>query len=247
MNRLPFFPTSVIRPLATCLFCLIGAASSTPAGEFALRDQELPTRLTVGYAVRLVDMNGDKRLDIAIVVRGTFLNQPNAIFANGNIQPWSRSIGECGFDDLAQAVNIDSDVGILPPIDRATIIEGFKRDLPFRRGLAGQRPSQQVIEQSQQAIGTASLQSPPRNFGSSHIARVAVCQPVRTRSFVISIHNLQFATIAFACNRKRQRRNTARVAGAAHRIRSQRSQTAGINSNATEIKPFYFSILKIVT
>ena len=42
-------------------------AQPTVAAEFQFRDQELPTRLTVGYAVRLIDMNDDKRLDIAIV------------------------------------------------------------------------------------------------------------------------------------------------------------------------------------
>lgn len=49
------------------------------AGEITLRDQELPTRLTVGYAVRLLDMNGDKRLDIAIVDsdRILWLENPN--------------------------------------------------------------------------------------------------------------------------------------------------------------------------
>ena len=43
------------------------AASAVGAAEFQFKDQELPTRLTVGYAVRLIDMNGDRRLDIAIV------------------------------------------------------------------------------------------------------------------------------------------------------------------------------------
>src|SRR5207249_6800452 len=48
-------------------------------GEIQFRDQELPTRLTVGYAVRLIDMNGDKRLDIAIVdsYRILWLENPN--------------------------------------------------------------------------------------------------------------------------------------------------------------------------
>lgn len=43
------------------------ACSLTSAGELDLREQELATKLTVGYAVRLVDMNDDKRLDIVIV------------------------------------------------------------------------------------------------------------------------------------------------------------------------------------
>jgi hypothetical protein len=49
---------------------LLLATSSPLAGmaaDLQFRDQELPTRLTVGYAVRLLDMNDDKRLDIAIV------------------------------------------------------------------------------------------------------------------------------------------------------------------------------------
>ena len=49
---------------AFTVLCVVAAAS---AAEFQFRDQELPTRLTVGYAVRLLDMNGDQRLDIAIV------------------------------------------------------------------------------------------------------------------------------------------------------------------------------------
>src|SRR5207248_9179186 len=49
------------------------------AADFSFRDQELPTKLTVGYAVRLLDMNGDKRLDIAIVDsdRILWLENPN--------------------------------------------------------------------------------------------------------------------------------------------------------------------------
>jgi hypothetical protein len=46
--------------------CLV-ACSAASSAEFQFKDQELPTRLTVGYAVRLIDMNGDGRLDIAIV------------------------------------------------------------------------------------------------------------------------------------------------------------------------------------
>ncbi|MCU0879583.1 MAG: VCBS repeat-containing protein [Pirellulaceae bacterium] len=47
--------------------------------ELAFRDVELPTRLTVGYAVRLLDMNGDGRLDIAVVDsdRILWLENPN--------------------------------------------------------------------------------------------------------------------------------------------------------------------------
>lgn len=51
------------------LFPLICLSLLTAAGgaELVFKDQELPTKLTVGYAVRLIDMNGDRRLDIAIV------------------------------------------------------------------------------------------------------------------------------------------------------------------------------------
>ena len=55
------------------------ACAAAPAAEFQFRDQELPTKLTVGYAVRLIDMNGDKRLDICIVDsdRILWLENPN--------------------------------------------------------------------------------------------------------------------------------------------------------------------------
>jgi hypothetical protein len=65
----------MLRNLVVILF----SASSVVAGEFEFRDQELKTRLTVGYAVRLIDMNGDKRLDICIVdsERLLWLENPN--------------------------------------------------------------------------------------------------------------------------------------------------------------------------
>ncbi|MGE0760394.1 MAG: FG-GAP repeat domain-containing protein [Pirellulaceae bacterium] len=62
---------------------LVGAVlwigGSCLAQELALRDQELGTRLEVGYAVRLIDMNADQRLDIAIVdsKRFLWLENPN--------------------------------------------------------------------------------------------------------------------------------------------------------------------------
>ena len=40
-------------------------ASTAWAGEW--QTVELPVKLTVGYAVRAIDMNGDAKLDIAIV------------------------------------------------------------------------------------------------------------------------------------------------------------------------------------
>jgi len=47
--------------------------------ELKFQEQELPTRLTVGYAVRLLDMNDDKRPDIVIVdsKRIIWLENPN--------------------------------------------------------------------------------------------------------------------------------------------------------------------------
>ncbi len=49
------------------------------ASEFDFRSQELPTRLKVGYAVRLIDMNNDERQDIVIVdsKRILWLENPN--------------------------------------------------------------------------------------------------------------------------------------------------------------------------
>jgi hypothetical protein len=58
---------------------LLLVSNLATAAELDFRDQELPTKLTVGYAVRLVDMNDDKRLDIAIVdsERVLWLENPN--------------------------------------------------------------------------------------------------------------------------------------------------------------------------
>jgi hypothetical protein len=63
--------------LAISLFLPFVAAPAD--AEVPFRDQELPTRLTVGYAVRLLDMNADQRLDIAIVDsdRILWLENPN--------------------------------------------------------------------------------------------------------------------------------------------------------------------------
>jgi hypothetical protein len=49
------------------------------AAEFPFREQELPTKLGVGYAVRLIDMNEDQRLDICVVDtdRILWLENPN--------------------------------------------------------------------------------------------------------------------------------------------------------------------------
>ncbi|MGZ9126083.1 MAG: FG-GAP repeat domain-containing protein, partial [Candidatus Binatia bacterium] len=65
--------------LALALAIVVLAALVVNAADIELRDQELPTKLTVGYAVRLLDMNADKRLDIAIVdsERILWLENPN--------------------------------------------------------------------------------------------------------------------------------------------------------------------------
>jgi len=65
--------------LALATACLLSLALPLAAAEFQFRDQELPTKLGVGYAVRLLDMNGDKRLDICIVdsERILWLENPN--------------------------------------------------------------------------------------------------------------------------------------------------------------------------
>lgn len=58
---------------------IIAIASSISASEIDFRESELPTKLTVGYAVRLIDMNDDERLDIVIVdsKRLLWLENPN--------------------------------------------------------------------------------------------------------------------------------------------------------------------------
>ena len=61
------------------LFACLISLSTMRAAELDFRGQELPTRLTVGYAVRLLDMNEDKRLDLVIVdsKRFLWLENPN--------------------------------------------------------------------------------------------------------------------------------------------------------------------------
>jgi hypothetical protein len=53
--------------LLTLVVFLAPLAGLGQAAEIAFKDQELPTKLGVGYAVRLVDMNDDGRLDICVV------------------------------------------------------------------------------------------------------------------------------------------------------------------------------------
>src|SRR6185369_9594228 len=57
----------------------LSVAGFLSAGEFQFRDQELPTKLAIGYAVRLLDMNADQRPDICIVdkERILWLENPN--------------------------------------------------------------------------------------------------------------------------------------------------------------------------
>lgn len=68
-----------MKSLSHSMLALMFFASPLIAGELEFKDIELPTKLTVGYAVRLVDMNDDKRLDIAIVdsERILWLENPN--------------------------------------------------------------------------------------------------------------------------------------------------------------------------
>lgn len=75
MIRLLFPAAHLLVPL----FLMALSGSEGRSGEIQLRDQELPTRLSVGYAVRLLDMNTDGRLDIVIVdsERILWLENPN--------------------------------------------------------------------------------------------------------------------------------------------------------------------------
>lgn len=53
---------------------LLSTAISGPANaEVPFESETLPVELTVGYAVRAVDLSGDGRLDIAIVDSDRFL------------------------------------------------------------------------------------------------------------------------------------------------------------------------------
>lgn len=62
-------------------FCLgsVALIQAVYGGELQLAELELPTKLQVGYAVRLIDMNDDQRLDIVIVdsKRLVWLENPN--------------------------------------------------------------------------------------------------------------------------------------------------------------------------
>lgn len=59
-----------MRALPTALLCMAPVLSCTLSPHSLAQrweDQVLPIELTVGYAVRAIDMNGDRKLDIAIV------------------------------------------------------------------------------------------------------------------------------------------------------------------------------------
>lgn len=78
----PDFGVAHVKRYLLALFvCLsLGVASvNLSAGELALRDQELKTRLKIGYAVRIDDMNKDGRPDICIVDKDRiiWLENPN--------------------------------------------------------------------------------------------------------------------------------------------------------------------------
>jgi hypothetical protein len=59
--------------LLSGLLSLSGAAAPACAAELRFRAEELPARLTVGYAVCLLDLSGDGKEDIAIVDSKRFL------------------------------------------------------------------------------------------------------------------------------------------------------------------------------
>ncbi|GAA4429289.1 VCBS repeat-containing protein [Bremerella cremea] len=56
-----------MRTALACFTCLVLLAGNSFAGEIQFEPQQLDTELGVGYAVRLIDMNGDDKLDICIV------------------------------------------------------------------------------------------------------------------------------------------------------------------------------------
>ena len=51
-------------PLLTAALLLLTLAAPGRSAELAFAEQELATKLTVGYAVRLIDMNADGRVDL---------------------------------------------------------------------------------------------------------------------------------------------------------------------------------------
>ncbi|HEV7281993.1 MAG TPA: FG-GAP-like repeat-containing protein [Pirellulaceae bacterium] len=90
MTTRPLFRLSNLLRYAACGFAGLSLVLPAPAQEPArkpaaeaspiqFREIELPERLTVGYAVRLIDMNGDDRLDIVVLdsKRLIWLANPN--------------------------------------------------------------------------------------------------------------------------------------------------------------------------
>ena len=65
----PLLPTLAIGFAGLPLGAISNAQEAPAAGkpEIVFREIELPERLTVGYAVRLIDMNDDDRLDIVVL------------------------------------------------------------------------------------------------------------------------------------------------------------------------------------
>jgi hypothetical protein len=57
----------VLRPIVTSALLVFLLVASTQAGPIKLRPQEIAHDLTVGYAVNLCDVNGDKKTDIVVV------------------------------------------------------------------------------------------------------------------------------------------------------------------------------------
>ncbi len=70
---------SLLLGFACVVTPLLAPARAARAADLEFQGQELPTKLTVGYAVRLLDMNDDQRLDIVIVdsKRILWLENPN--------------------------------------------------------------------------------------------------------------------------------------------------------------------------
>src|SRR5262245_10973254 len=67
MRKFPCAASGVCHCLLVkqCFFVLM--LTTVHAADIPFRPQEISNRLTVGYAVRLVDLNGDRRDDIVVV------------------------------------------------------------------------------------------------------------------------------------------------------------------------------------
>src|SRR5437764_7277795 len=59
---------SLIVLVASCLFVLVpGATSEEKSGSLSFEVKEIEKGLDIGYAVLLVDVNGDRKTDIVVV------------------------------------------------------------------------------------------------------------------------------------------------------------------------------------